>query len=293
MELQNPKIPQGKEVMDFMLYITSRTSQSDAKDMLLAEVADIRETFHYKALHRYTAQQVCQYHRQHYPGENKDGIHSSIFLLFDSDKPATRGVLLVDLQPDSGYADAVRYLPSEAALAAAAVAVGSSDWQTTRHTAFTTSRENEISLAPSRFALYNLADGAPIAKGALSRIDSGIHDIDIYEYQETGRLQSKEAEENEHYYNFRYEVIIPDTKNLRDIIGRHGGIASAKGLDETRFVILDSEYEQEGALIVQVDPKDQFRCKGAPAGELVWWIAIGFATWQDIKDFAERHNAVY
>ncbi|KAK3185751.1 hypothetical protein K4F52_005406 [Lecanicillium sp. MT-2017a] len=278
MELQNPTIPQGKEVMDFMLYITGRASRRDAKGMLFAYVADIRERFHCKDLYEYSAQQVCQYHRQHYPDGNKDGIHASNFLLFDSDEPKTRGVLLVDLRKDTGYADAVRRLPSEAALGAAAVAVGSSDWQTTRQTAFTMPGENSLVLA--RFALYNLADGTPFAKRALSRIDCGIHDLDIYEYQDTGSMQSGEAEENEDHYNFRYEVIIPGTKDstVEDIIGRHNGIASAKGLDDNRFVILDNEYEQEGVLIVQVDPKDQFLCKGAPAGELIWWIAIGFTT---------------
>lgn len=101
---------------------------------------------------------------------------------------------------------------------------------------------------------------------------------------------------NEFYYSLGYLAIILEIKDPieEDITSRHNDIASTKGLDKYHFVILDSAYEQERALVIQVNnPKDQIRCKGAPAGELIWCIARGLATCGDVKNLKKVNRSPF
>ncbi|KAK5991702.1 hypothetical protein PT974_07735 [Cladobotryum mycophilum] len=256
------------EGCDVKVYVTTSGLTTEQVNRLLEnDSMPDTELFDIEYLNGYTTQQLCKHHCDHHP-------------------LGTRGVLVVTLRADyHGLPDAVRQLPSYAAMCAGSLSIGNSDWQPQRTVAFSNSQEGQEPIP--HFILYNLLpenDRDAFNKVAQA-IDEGIHEID-------GNTFSGDADASAQYdpekVLERYHPVTPENKDLDEISTRHGQLAADLGLDANRFAVVDQQRENEGTLLVQVEPKDQFRCKGPSDGELLWWISISFMTWDDAKEFASR-----
>lgn len=71
-------------------------------------------------------QQICQHHHKNY--FRPEYSETQFLIIFDSAKAATDGVLLVNLEAEHGCRDAIREMPSMAALASGSISVAQSDW---------------------------------------------------------------------------------------------------------------------------------------------------------------------
>ncbi|KAF1831867.1 hypothetical protein BDW02DRAFT_571608 [Decorospora gaudefroyi] len=223
------------------------------------------------------AQVVCQRHRTDVNGA--ENLHSKLFLIFDREPAQQRGVLLVNLKPYHGIPDAFRYLPEQATNCIASLNLVNTEWNEVRTSSDTARTE---SWPANWFALYSLLPAGQ--EGAFSMILKAMNDGVQYVGSDA------EGEEPGGEARKFHRGIIRSEDNLPNIIAQHTAYARDHGLDVERFAVVDQEEKEDGILLVQVQEQqaDSFRCKLPVAGELLFWIYIGFMTWDDAKSFASN-----
>lgn len=76
---------------------------------------------------------------------------------------------------------------------------------------------------------------------------------------------------------------------MADLVYNHRGYAESYATDPNRIVVIDDNFASEGALLVQVEPRQQLRAKPPAAGELLYWNLIGFMSWEEMETFAKNY----
>lgn len=260
---------------------TSSLTEESVRSLLYNEEMGSTDLFEIETLYGYASQDICRAHRENHPRGGP--MHSRVFVIFDSDDHIKRGALVVTLRAYHGYPDAVRHLLPYAALCAGSLSIDHSHWAAERQSTFTIGEEGLDKV--SKFALYSLVpDDEQTFDDAARAIDEGIQWIDADE--PTSSDENAHVEDITRISLDRYYVLKPESHDIDDIFTRHRQIASKMALDENYFAIVDRQRGTQRTLLAQVEPKDEVRCKGPPAGELLWWIAIGFMNWEDAKKYA-------
>lgn len=230
-----------------------------------------------------TPQQIFQYQYDSY--RNPDYDEQWFFLIVDTTNAAKDGILLCNLHPYHGFRDAVRQMPDEASMSCAALAVASINWEDMRESEFS----NGNPTIP-RFALYDnrISRNESSFLRIAEAVDFGVHYV-------VGDPESNDDEPPPELDNLdgldRYTAIeLKGHLSTDELCKQHQRHAEEKGLDQNRLAVADNKFADEGALIVQVEPRKEFRCKPPVGGELLWWDAIGFMSWDEIEDFASKHS---
>lgn len=228
-----------------------------------------------------TPLQIFQYQYDNY--RDPDYSEQWYFVIVDKADAVKEGALLCNLHPEHGYQEAVRQMPSEASSAAMALGVASLDWTAVREDAF-------LHAEPRlpRLALYDSrgnGDKKDFLKIA-ELVDFGVH------YEEEDPEADVEPPPTPEGLDdlFRYTALeVQGHQSTDEVCKQHKQHATEKKLDQNRLAVADDKFDEEGLLLVQVEPRKEFRCKPPVAGELLWWNEIGFMGWDDIEKYATEH----
>lgn len=245
----------------------------------LETVEEIKEQFGIIFMMGQRPLQIFKYQNEKHKVPNY--CEQSYFLIIDSADMATDGVLLCNLEAEHGFADAVRHMPDAAGMAAASLGIVNTDWTEVREWAW-----YEQKPPVERFAIYdNRTDGKEGTFHPLAfAVDAGLHYIGDEGEPLPERTINDDAVS-------RYTPISLDKScDLEGLVEMHRKQVEEKDLDEHRFVVVDDSFATDGALLVQVEPRRELRCKTPVAGELLYWYAIGFMNWLEIHEFALRHS---
>ncbi|CEJ84924.1 hypothetical protein VHEMI03618 [[Torrubiella] hemipterigena] len=176
-------------------------------------------------------------------------------------------------------------MPGEASMSCAALAVASINWTEVRESAFLTEKPAMI-----RIALYD--NRASKDKQGFLRIaeavDFGVHyvvsDGEIDDGEPPPKLDSLDGLN-------RYKAIeLKGAESTDAVCKRHQQQSTEKSLDQNRLAIVDDKFDDEGILLVQIEPRMEVRCKPPVGGELLCWKAAGFMTWEEVEEFASKHS---
>ncbi|KAM3508216.1 hypothetical protein MY11210_006816 [Beauveria gryllotalpidicola] len=244
---------------------------------VLGTVEEVKEQFTVKFVPDQRPLQIVKHQRDNYkvPGDSEQ----SYFLIVDSINAATDGVLLCDLEAEHGFPDAVRNMPDMAGMTAASLGIANSNWTEVREGTW-----QEQQPPVHRLPVYdNRANGDRDSFHQLANaVDVGLHYVnDEGEPPSLGSIDDL----------FRYVAIsLEQSCDKDELIRQHQRYAEEKGLDSNRLAVVDDKYTAEGALLIQVEPRKELRCKPPVAGELLYWNAIGFMDWKEIEEFASKHS---
>lgn len=258
----------------FKVYVTaSGLDERAIIEALFEDGEEDAESLKIEKLEGQGTQAVIQHHRD--SNHDETGTNAKLFLVFDSADFAARGVLLVSLDEYHGFDDAVRYAPAEANNFIGSLSISNEDWYTVRMDV----PEEKTETAPvDWFALYNLVPKKDDFNAALLAMNKGVQDVGVSDPDEDG-----DADELPKFYR----AVRAGNRSLDQIISDHPSYADENGLDAARFAVIDGDYREKGALLVQASPeRDSFRCKGDVAGEILRWIFINLMTWDEAKAFA-------
>ena len=248
----------------------------------------------------HTALETIQYHRD-IVRPNRDYI-MNLFIIIDRLDIANEGVLLINLEPEHGFVDGLRYPASQAANVVASLDIYNETWEEDRET----EPCEKTALSPfDWFAVYNLlsltstssslsftsATNAATAKNrksfrsALFYLDDGVsslgYDSDWEGFEDDERRRMMRG-----YYR---PIETESHKNIDEIVADHAQYAESNSLDPVMFVIVDDiNWEERGFLFVKKTPDgvlDRFRRKGPTAGEMLNWIFVGLMTWKEAKNW--------
>ncbi|TQV93254.1 hypothetical protein V2A60_010313 [Cordyceps javanica] len=244
---------------------------------VLDTIEQVKEQFAIKFMPDKRPLQIFQHQEDNYKVPNYS--EQSYFLIVDSLNAATDGVLLCDLKAEHGFPDAVRNMPDMAGMTAASLAIANSDWTEVREGTWYEKQPPVLQLPVydnrkngDRDSFHPLADA----------VDVGLHYVN-----DEGEPRSKGSIDD----LFRYVAISLDQSGDTDeVVKQHQRHAEEKGLDPNRLAVVDDKFATEGALLIQVEPRKEFRCKPPAAGELLYWNAIGFMDWAEVEDFAAKHH---
>ncbi|KAM3549228.1 hypothetical protein ARSEF4850_008969 [Beauveria asiatica] len=244
---------------------------------VLSTVEEVKEQFAVKFVPDQRPLQIVKHQSDNY--KVPDYSEQSYFLIVDSVNAATDGVLLCDLEAEHGFPDAVRNMPDMAGMTAASLGIANSDWTEVREGTW-----QEQQPPVRRLPVYdNRANGDRDSFHQLANaVDVGLHYVnDEGDPPSLGSIDDL----------FRYVAISLDQSCDKDeLIRQHQRYAEEKGLDSNRLAVADDKFAAEGALLIQVEPRKELRCKPPVAGELLYWNAIGFMDWEEIEEFASKHS---
>ncbi|KAG5937890.1 hypothetical protein E4U53_008120 [Claviceps sorghi] len=258
----------------FKVYITaSDLGEAVVLEALGAGSTDDAENFKIETLVGQKTQDVIQRHKD--TNHDQSGTNSKLFLVFDSTDLSERGALLVSLDEYHGFDDAVRLLPEEANDVISSLSISNEDWYTVRQNV----PEVKTPTTPLEyFALYNAIPKKDDFSNALRAMNKGLQDMGLSDPDEEG-----DADELPKFY----KPARSGNRSLDQIISDHPFYAQENRLDEARFAVIDGDYRQKGALLVQVSPeRDSFRCAADLAGEILRWVFINLMTWDEAKALA-------
>ncbi|KAG6007345.1 hypothetical protein E4U43_000331 [Claviceps pusilla] len=260
--------------LTFKVYITAPDlDESAVLEALCGDDAEDTENFKIEQLSGQNTQAVIQRHRQ--GNHDESDTNPKLFLVFDSTDLAERGTLLVSLDEYHGFDDAVRLLPEDANNVISSLSISNEDWYTVRQDV----PEEKTAATPVEwFALYNSVPKKDGFNHALRAMNKGVQDVGV-----SGPDEEGDADELPKFY----KPVRAGSRSLDQIISDHPFYAEENGVDPSRFAVIDGDYRQTGALLVQVSPgRDSFRCKGDVAGEILRWVYINLMTWDEAKAFA-------
>ena len=241
---------------------------------------ELHEMFRIDSYSGHSALETIQYHRD-ILRTNKDYV-PHLFLIIDRHN-VKEGVLVVNLEPEHGYVDGLRYKAPQATAVIASLEIYNTTWDEDRDT-----HDERPPLAPrDLFAVYNVlpstAGNQESFQSALFYLDDGVSSLGYgSDWEGFGDNNTRRMVRS--YY---CPAEIDGVKDLDKVIAKHRQYAEANGLDTTMFVIVDeTDWEEKGILFVKITPDglvDKFRRKGPTAGEMLNWIYIGLMTWEEAK----------
>lgn len=247
---------------------------------VLGSVQEVKEQFAIKFMPDQRPLQILEYQRGHYKMPNYD--EQSYFLIVDSVNVVTDGVLLCNLEAEHGFPDAVRNLPDMAGMTAASLSIANSNWTEVREGTWY-DKQPPI----QRLAVYDNRKGGdresffPLADA----VDVGLQYVDLL--YDDGNPQSEGSIDD----LFRYIAISLDQScDTDELIKQHRHYAAENNLDANHFAVVDDNFTSKGALLIQVEPRKEVRCRPPVAGELLYWHAIGFMDWHEVEEFASKHS---
>ncbi|KAM3458340.1 hypothetical protein MY3296_000546 [Beauveria thailandica] len=244
---------------------------------VLSTVEEVKEQFAVKFVPDQRPLQIVKHQSDNY--KVPDYSEQSYFLIVDSVNAATDGVLLCDLEAEHGFPDAVRNMPDMAGMTAASLGIANSDWTEVREGTW-----QEQQPPVRRLPVYdNRANGDRDSFHQLANaVDVGLHYVnDEGDPPSPGSIDDL----------FRYVAIsLEQSCDKDELIRQHQRYAEEKALDSNRLAVVDDKFAAEGALLIQVEPRKELRCKPPVAGELLYWNAIGFMDWEEIEEFASKHS---
>lgn len=247
---------------------------------ILKDITEVKEIHYIIFMPGKTPLQISQYQYDNYRDPEYEEQWS--FLIVDRVDAAKDGVLLCNLHPYHGFRDAVRQKPAEASMSCAALAVASINWSEVRESAFLT--------ATTRIALYDNR-GNKDAQGFLKMaeaVDFGVHYVVADpEDDDDEPPPSLDSLDGLHRYT---AIELPGNESTDTICTQHQRQSTEMNLDPNRLAIIDDKFDDEGVLLVQVEPRRELRCKPPVGGELLCWNTLGFMTWEEMEECAAKHS---
>lgn len=233
----------------------------------------------------HTALETIQYHRD--VVKANDVYILELFVIVDRPNVLEEGVLVVNLDPEHGYIDAVRYPASIAADVVPSLSICNHEWVEDR---VEVSPEYEKLRPTNWFAVYDLLPSSEQKsfRSALFFLDDGLTSL-CYGPESSHRHENDEERRMERNYYSPVKLEGQENKNLDQIIASHAQYAKANNLDPIHFVVVDDvEWEEKGILFIRTTSEgvvDRFRRQGRTAGEMLNWIFIGLMTWEEAKNW--------
>ncbi|KYK58482.1 hypothetical protein DCS_05498 [Drechmeria coniospora] len=261
----------------FKVYITADLDKVTVMRALCGDDEEDAENFDPMLFRGQTTQQVIRYHREEVSNEYHG--HSKLLIVFDDEDLLRRGVLLVSLREYHGFDDAVRCPPEHANVYVSALGIDNEDWYAVR-------LDVPDDMTPAEpvdwFGLYNLLPDSRrhVFDEAVRAMNKGLQDVGVDVSSDDG--EDGEADDLPRLYR----PLHPARRDVAKVKSDHGLHARRHGLDRRRFAVVDEHYETRGALVVQLEPSDSFRCRNEAAGEILRWLFINFMTWDEAKRFA-------
>lgn len=240
---------------------------------------EAREQFAIKFMPDERPLRIFQYQNEKY--KIPDQSEESYFLIVDSANPGKDGVLLCNLKADHGLPDALRVMPDMAGMTAASLGIANSDWTDVREATF---RERKPPVC--RIAVYDNRQHAD--RGSFHPLADAV-DVGLHYVNDEGEPRAQGSIDD----LFRYVAISPDNAGSLDddeLVKQHQRYAQEKDLDPERFAVVDDVFMEEGVSLRLVQPRSELRCSPPLAGELLYWHAIGFMDWEEVKKFASKHG---
>jgi hypothetical protein len=192
-------------------------------------------------------------------------VHPTFLIIIDAQDVSERGVLVLNLDYFD-MIDAVRMPAEEAGISVCSLSVDNTTWQETRESC---NSQSPPFSAAKQFLLYGLNTDSNNIKVACRGMNDGI-----------GALNEPEgfAEHRSIYVEGSLET------DLDEIKARHGQVAREIGCSEIMFAVVDSNYDDDGVLLLKLDEGSDagIKQKLLPfAGEVLNWVYLGLWDWHE------------